>query len=301
MVYDIIIIGAGPAGITASIYGKRADKKVLVLEENCVGGQIINTMDIENYPACYHVNGFDFADNLYKQAMDLKAEIKFEKVIEIKNKKIKEVITNKNKYLGKTIIIATGLTHRKLELANEKDFIGKGISYCATCDGNFYKNKVVAVIGGGNTAVNDAIYLANIASKVYLIHRREELRADLKDINLLKSKKNVEFILNSNIVKINGKDHLESVDIKNKDGSIKNIEISGLFIAIGHIPLNECFSNLLKLDNSGYVLSKENCHTNLNGIFVAGDIRKKDIRQLVTAVSDGAVAAMEAVKYLKNK
>lgn len=301
MVYDVVIIGAGPAGLTASIYARRAEKKVLVLEESNYGGQIINTVDIENYPANYHISGFDFANNLYSQAVDLKAEIKFEKVLEIKNKKIKEIITNKKKYFGKTIIIATGSTYRLLGIKNEKDFVGRGISYCATCDGNFYKNKDVCVVGGGNTAINEALYLSDIVRKVYLVHRREELRADLKDINLLKNKNNVEFILNSSITKLNGKDILESIDILDKDNNIKNIKVSGLFVAIGHVPLNECFKDLIKIDNNGYVLSKENCHTNIKGIFVAGDIRHKELRQLVTAVSDGAIAAYEAVKYLKNK
>lgn len=301
MIYDIIVIGAGPAGLTASIYGRRAEKKVLVLEENNYGGQIINTLDIENYPANYHISGFDFANNLYKQALDLKAEIKFEKVIEIRNKKIKEIITNKNRYLGKTIIIATGLTYRSLGIPNEKDLIGKGISFCATCDGNFYKGKDVCVVGGGNTAVSDALYLSNIVNKVYIVHRREELRADLKDVLLLKNKKNVVFLLNSSIIKINGNDHLESIDIKTKEGKNISIKVSGLFVAIGHVPINDCFKNLLKLDNNGYVIAKENCHTNIKGVFVAGDIRTKEVRQLVTAVSDGAVASLEAVKYLKNK
>ncbi len=301
MVYDIIVIGAGPAGLTASIYGRRAEKKVLVLEGNNYGGQIVNTLDIENYPANYHISGFDFANNLYRQALDLKIEIKFEKVIEIKNKKIKEIITNKNKYLGKTIIIATGSTYRNLGILNEKELVGKGISFCATCDGNFYKGKDVCVVGGGNTAVSDALYLSNIVNKVYLVHRRDELRADLKDATLLKNKKNVTFLLNSSIIKINGKDHLESLDLSTKEGENINIKVSGLFIAIGHVPMNDCFKNLINLDNSGYVIAKENCHTNIKGIFVAGDIRTKEVRQLVTAVSDGAVAALEAVKYLRNK
>ena len=301
MIYDIIIIGAGPAGLTASIYARRAEKKVLVLEANSYGGQIINSFDIENYPANYHINGFDFANNLYKQALDLQAEIKFEKVNEIKNKKIKEVITNKNKYLGKAIILATGLTHRILDIEGEKQLIGKGISYCATCDGNFYKNKDVCVVGGGNTAINDAIYLSGIANKVYLIHRREELRADLKDINLLKSKDNVEFVLNSNITKLNYHECLEGVEVTNIDNKKRCISVSGLFIAIGQIPLNDCFKKIIKLDNNGYIPANENCHTNLKGIFVAGDIRRKKLRQLVTAVSDGAIAADEAVEYLKNK
>ncbi len=173
MIYDIIIIGAGPAGLTASIYATRALKKVLVLDANGFGGQIINSINIENYPSLKSINGFDFANNLYEQALNLGAEIKFEKVVQIKNKKIKQVITNKNTYEGKTVILATGCTYRTLGLEREKELIGKGISYCATCDGNFYKGLDVALVGGGNTAISDALYLSNIVNKIYLIHRRD--------------------------------------------------------------------------------------------------------------------------------
>lgn len=300
MIYDIIIVGAGPAGLTASIYGVRAGKKVLVLEGNSFGGQIINTIDIENYPANSHISGFDFANNLYKQSINLGVEIKFEKVIKIKNSKIKEIVTAKNKYYGKAIILACGCTNRKLGIPNENELVGKGVSYCATCDGNFYKNCDVAVVGGGNTAVSDAIYLSNIASKVYIIHRKNELRADEKDVNILKSKKNVEFILNSNIIKIYGDNKLKGIEVDTQSKKNK-IDISGLFIAVGHVPLNDCFKDLIKVNDNGYVISNEKCHTNRKGIFVAGDVRSKEVRQLVTATSDGAIAAMEAVKYLKNK
>ena len=177
--YDIIIVGAGPAGLTASIYARRANKTVLVLEANAYGGQIINTLSIENYPAAPHISGFDFATTMYNQAKELGAEIKFEKVLDIT--KDKEVKTNNNTYQAKAIVIATGASSRKLNLPLEDELIGKGISYCATCDGNFYKNKEVAIVGGGNTAIEDAIYLANLASKVYVIHRREEIQR----INLL--------------------------------------------------------------------------------------------------------------------
>lgn len=299
--YDIIIVGAGPAGLTASIYAKRAGKNVLVLEAKSYGGQIINTLDIENYPGLIHISGFDYADNLFNQAKELGVEIKFEKVIEIKNSRRKKVITAKNEYECKAIILATGLKNKKLDLANEDKLIGKGISYCATCDGSFYKGKTVAVVGGGNTAIEDALYLADIANKVYLIHRRNEFRAFVKTVNMLKEKNNVEFIYNSNIISINGNDHINSIDVKNNNGEVRNIQLDGLFVAIGKIPENEYFKNIIKLDDSGYVLAKENCHTNKLGIFVAGDIRKKDVRQLVTAVSDGAVATAEACKYIRNK
>ena len=202
--YDVIIVGAGPAGLTAAIYACRANLKVLVLEAMTYGGQIINTPSIENYPALFKVSGFDFATNLYNQAKELGSEIKFEKVIKIIPGKEKKVITFTNSYKAKAIIIATGAVSRKLNLPNEDEFVGKGISYCATCDGNFYKGQVVAVNGGGNTAFEDAIYLADIAKKVYLIHRRNEFRADASLVEQAKKKKNIEFILNSKIIKLNG-------------------------------------------------------------------------------------------------
>ena len=299
--YDIIIIGAGPAGMTAALYARRAMKNVLVLEALSYGGQIINTLEIDNYPALPHINGFDFATNLYNQIKELECDIKFECVTEIKNySDYKEVITKDNKYLGKTIIIATGNENRKLGLEYENELIGKGISYCATCDGAFFKGKDVAVVGGGNTAIEDAIYLSSLANKVYLIHRRDEFRAEASLIEILKSKSNIEFIYNSNVTKLNKNEVLESIEITDNNDNKKIIEVSGLFIAIGRIPVINKFTNLINLDDAGYVISNDNCHTNITGIFVAGDARKKDLRQLTTAVSDGSISASEAIKYLNN-
>ena len=301
MLYDIIIIGAGPAGLTSAIYAKRANKNVLVLEAKNYGGQIINTLDIENYPANEHISGFDFATNLYNQAKNLGAEIKYEKVVDINNLgKEKEVITTKNTYKTKTIIIATGSENRKLGLPNEDEFASKGISYCATCDGAFYKEKTVAVVGGGNTALEDALYLSNLASKVYLIHRRDEFRGEESTINLLKEKDNIEFLYNSNVTKLNTKDRLESIEVTSNDGETRTIDVDALFIAIGRIPENQNFAKLINLDNAGYIISNEYCHTNVEGIFVAGDNRAKELRQLVTATSDGAIAAVEAIKYINS-
>lgn len=299
--YDIIIIGAGPAGMTAAIYGKRALKRVLILEAITYGGQIINTLDIENYPVEAHISGFDFATKLYNQVIDLGAEIKYEKVTEIIDKnEYKEVMTSKNTYQAKTIIIATGADNRKLGLENESDLIGKGISYCATCDGNFFKKKDVAVVGGGNTALEDALYLSSIANKVYLIHRRDQFRGDQSVIEKLKEQDNVEFVYNSNVTKLIADESLTSIEVTNKDGSTKNIPVKGLFIAIGKVPENENFKNLINVDEAGYIIADESCHTNIPGIFVAGDTRNKELRQLVTATADGAIAATEAVKYLNN-
>ena len=300
--YDIIIVGAGPAGLTSAIYARRASKKVLVIEAQNYGGQIINTLDIENYPAEPHISGFDLATKLYNQAKDLGAEIIFEKVVDIvDNKEEKEVITISNKYSAKAIILATGSENRKLGLSNEDELVGKGVSYCATCDGAFYKNKKVAVVGGGNTAIEDALYLTDIADKVYLIHRRNSFRAEESTINSLKEKKNIEFIYNSNITKLNANEKLESIEVTNINGDVKTIEVDGLFIAVGRIPENQNFAKLINLDKNGYIIAKEDCKTNIEGIFVAGDNRVKEVRQLVTATSDGAVAATNAIKYINSK
>lgn len=300
--YDIIIVGAGPAGLTSAIYAKRANKKVLVLEAKSYGGQIINTLDIENYPANNHISGFDLATNMYEQAKELGTEIKFEKVVEIKNKAgYKEVITTSNKYKCKALILATGSENRKLGLSNEDDLIGKGVSYCATCDGAFYKDKIVAVVGGGNTALDDALYLTDICKKVYLIHRRDTFKGEESTLNKLKEKNNITFIYNSNITKLNASDVLESIEVTDNEGNKKLLEVSALFIAVGQIPENQNFAKLIKLDEKGYIIAKENCHTNKKGIFVAGDARSKDLRQLVTATSDGAVSATEAIKYINSK
>lgn len=299
--YDIIIVGAGPAGLTASIFARRSNKKVLVLEANTYGGQIVNTLDIENYPVESHISGFDFATKLYNQSKDLGSEIKFERVTEIKNlKNHKEVITNKNTYKCKSIIIATGSDNRLLGIDREKELTGKGVSYCATCDGAFYKNKDVAVVGGGNVAVEDALYLSNIVNKVYIILRKDTFKADETSVNDLKNKDNIEIIYDSNVIKLIGEEKLEGISIKDKNDSEKELNISGLFIAIGRNPENENFKKLINLDEYGYIIAGENCHTNLEGIYVAGDNRTKELRQLVTATSDGANAATEAIKYVNK-
>ena len=296
--YDIIIIGAGPSGMSAALYALRANKKVLLLEKECFGGQIINASNIENYPALPNVSGYDFATNLYNQIKSLGVILKYEEVLEVTDKK--EVITTKDTYKGKNIIIATGLKKRKLNLENEDKLLGSGISYCATCDGNFYKNKNVAVVGGGNTALEDALYLSNIASKVYLIHRRDNFRGEKKLISEVKEKNNIELILNSNITKIIGEDNLNSIDITDNRNNISKLEIDGLFIAIGNIPDNNRFKNIIDLDENGYIIANANLKTKTDNIYVAGDTRVKTLRQLVTATSDGAIAVTEITKEMEN-
>ena len=289
--YDCIIVGAGPAGMTSALYLLRANKKVLLLESKIYGGQIINANKIENYPGIPNISGFDFANNLFNQIKNLNVEYKNETVIKIEDK---TVITNSNKYTGKSIILATGCENKKLGIENEIELIGKGVSYCATCDGNFYKNKKVCVVGGGNTAIEDALYLSNICEKVFLVHRRDTFKAEQKYLEELKSKDNVEIIINRNVVKLNGIDKLESITLDNDD----IIEVSGIFIAIGQYPKNEIFSDIIELEN-GYIKSIDGVHTNVKGIYVAGDARVKDLRQLTTAVSDGSITATTILKEME--
>ncbi len=297
--YDIIIIGAGPAGLTAAIYARRAEEKTLLIEATTYGGQIINTLDIENYPVEAHISGYDFATKLYNQAKELGAEIVYEKAEKIEENGDEKIVkTDENEYKTKAVIIATGSKNRKLGLENEDELIGRGISYCATCDGALYKDKIVAVVGGGNTALEDALYLSDIAKKVYLIHRRDEFRGDDGTTKRLNEKKNIEFILSSNVTKLNADKKLESVEVTNKDGETKTINVDGLFVAVGRTPANEEFKDIIDLDETGYAVAKEDCLTEKPGIFVAGDNRTKEVRQLVTATSDGAIAATAAIKYL---
>ena len=269
---DIIIIGAGPAGLTAAIYARRASKSVLVLEAMSYGGQIINTPHIENYPVAAHISGFDFATKVYEQAKALGAEIKFQKALEIRdNGDTKTVVTAKGEYEAKAVIIATGSKNRPLGVDGEKKLVGRGISYCATCDGAFFRGKTVAVVGGGNTALEDALYMADIAEKVY-----------------------------SQVTKLNADKRLQSIEVTDKQGNVRTLEVSGLFVAVGRIPENQPFAPLIELDGAGYAVAAENCRTKTKGIFVAGDNRVKDVRQLVTATADGAVAATEAVHYINS-
>ena len=300
--YDIIIVGAGPAGMTAAIYARRAAKSVMVLEAVNYGGQILNTPDIENYPAEAHISGFDFSMKLYEQAKGLGAQFVFEKAVGIKDVNGKKnVVTVKNSYEAGAVILATGSANRKLGLEDEDRLVGKGVSYCATCDGNFYRKKVVAVVGGGNTALEDALYLSDIAEKVYLIHRRDNFRGEEANVSRLTEKNNVEFIYNSNVTRLISDKRLRAIEITNKlDGSVRTLELSGLFVAVGRVPENRNFADLVRLDDAGYVEAGEDCHTSCEGIFVAGDNRTKTLRQLVTAAADGAMAATEAVKYLNN-
>lgn len=298
--YDIVIVGAGTAGLSAAIYAVRAGKSVIVLEATTHGGQIINTPEVENYPGIKKISGFEFANNLYEQAKSLGAEVVYEKVIGIEvNGEEKIVHTAKEDYQAKAVILATGAKNRPLGLEHEKEWIGAGISYCATCDGMFYRGKDVAVAGGGNTALEDAIFLTNYCRKVYLIHRRDAFRGEEKLLQTLKEKPNVEFVLNANITRLIGEDGVDGVEVEDKNTHEKRVlDVMGLFVAIGQMPENSEFINVVDLDKGGYIEAKEDCKTKTKGIFTAGDCRTKKVRQLATAASDGAIAALAACEYI---
>ena len=304
--YDVIIVGAGPAGLTAAIYVCRAKKKTLVLEAVAYGGQIASAPEVENYPAERHISGQDLATRMYKQAADLGAEIRFERVLKICDGDgmtgVKEVVTSNGVYHARAVIIATGTENRKLGLPGERELVGRGVSYCATCDGAFYRDKVVAVQGGGNVALDDALYLADIATKVYLIHRREEFRADAELVEKVRGLANVEMLLGYNVCELKAGDDgkLAAIKLMQKSGETRELEVSGLFVAIGQVPETGDFAETLRVDEAGYVMAGEDCRTDIPGVFVAGDCRKKSVRQLVTATSDGAVAATAAVEWVNG-
>ena len=288
--------------MTAAIYARRAAKSVLVLEALSYGGQIVNAASIKNYPGFSDISGFDFSAKLYNQAKDFGAEFLFEKVIGLRDDgEVKTVVTEKGEHTAKAIILATGSESRKLGLQGEDELVGRGVSYCATCDGNFFRKKVVAVAGERNVAVEDALYLSDIAEKVYLIHRGSALRADESLVDSLKKRENVEIVPNSKVSRLVAEKRLTAVEVSDvKTGAVRTIELKGLFVAVGRVPENQNFASLVELDNAGYVVAGEDCKTAVKGIFAAGDNRTKSLRQLVTAASDGAVAATEAVMYING-
>lgn len=301
--WDIIVVGAGTAGLTAAIYGQRAGKHVLLLESGIYGGQIVNAPEIENYPGIATVSGYQFAMNLYEQATGLGAVLENGKVIGIQEKASNWIVqTEEAAYGGKAVILATGAKHRKLGLKQEAELTGKGISYCATCDGAFYRGKPVAVIGGGNTALGDAEYLSNLCETVYLIHRREEFRGTTEAVERLKKRDNVRILLNTVVEELIGSEGLEALRILDKEtGSGQQLKVDAAFVAIGQEPDNQAFASLVELDESGYIRAGEDCKTQATGVFAAGDCRTKQVRQLTTAAADGAVAAIAAVEYIEEK
>ncbi len=298
MIYDIIVIGGGPAGLTAAIYARRANKSVLVMEKGSFGGQITSSPKVENIPGFLSVSGNEFAEKLMEQAMELGAEVECIEVLSVENGDIKRVVTDEGEFSAKAVILATGTKHRLLGLEREEDFIGNGISFCAVCDGAFYAGKTVAVIGGGNSALQEAILLSQGCEKVYLIQNLDCFTGEEKLVEEIKSIPNITPIMGAVVAELLGEEALTGIKIKRGD-AYEELAIDGMFTAIGLIPQNEIFSSLVKLNAYGYVDADESCVTSANGIFVAGDCRSKQIRQVATAASDGAVAALAACSYLK--
>lgn len=299
-IYDTIIIGGGPAGLCAAIYLLRANKNVLLFESETLGGAITKSDIVENYPGISEISGLELGSNMASQAKNLGLEIIMQKVLAItKEKDIFSVSVNNNKYYAKTIVYATGTRPRMLDCKGAVSFIGKGVSTCATCDGFFFKNKSVLVVGGGNTALTDALYLSNICSHVCISYRRDNLRGEPLKIKRLKSKENVTILYNSIVKEIIGTDVIEKVSLT-VDDTQKEINVSGVFVAIGSIPNTELIKDLVTLDQNGYALSNYQLETTVPGLYVAGDVREKNVRQLTTAVSDGTIVSKEILDYLES-
>lgn len=291
--YDVIIIGGGPAGLTSAVYARRAGKTALVIEKNTFGGQITWSPRVENFPTIPSASGAEIGDRLLSQAMEQGADVELEEVISVEDRGSTKLVKCESgaEFEGKALIVATGAKPRMLRLPKEEELVGNGVCFCAVCDGAFYKDKVVAVNGGGNSALQDAVLLSEKCSKVYLIHRRDIFRGEQKLVDVLKEKENVEFVLGVSIAELLGDGELKGVKLT--DG--REIALDGLFVAIGHEPQNEIFANLLSLNKQGYADSGEDCLTKTKGVYVAGDCRRKSVHQLTTAVADGAVAALAAV------
>ena len=296
---DIIVIGGGPAGLTAAVYARRAGKSVLVLEKDALGGQITWSPKVENYPAVPAVSGMELGNLMAEQAMNMGAEVEIDEV-----RRIEDFGSHKRvygsfgtEYDARAVILAAGAKPRKLGLAREEELVGSGVGYCAVCDGAFFKGQAVAVSGGGNSALQDAVLLSELCSKVYLVHRRDSFRGEEALVEVLRGKENVEFVLNAVIWDLQGEGELSGITVE-QDGLRRDIPVSGLFVAIGHEPDLGAFADLLERDAQGYAASGEDCLTKTEGLFVAGDCRRKKVRQVTTAAADGAIAALAACAWL---
>lgn len=302
MIYDIVIIGGGPAGLTAAVYGRRAEKSVLVIEKNAFGGQITFSPKVENIPGFNALSGNEFAEKLVEQAINQGAEFESSTVTKIIDGEVKTVVTEDGEFKAKTVIIATGAKHRLLGVENEEKFVGEGISFCAVCDGAFYRDQNVGVVGGGNSALQEALLLSDLAKEVTVIQNLDFLTGEKKLCEQIYAKENVKVILGTVVEKVNGEETFSGVTLKKEaSGEISELDLDGLFIAIGLIPQNEAFADIIGLDSRGYAEADENCKTKTNGIFVAGDCRTKKIRQVTTAAADGAVAALAACDYIEGR
>lgn len=290
--YDVVIIGAGPAGLSAGIYACRGGLKVAIIENKSVGGQAQTAADIQNYPGIKSTSGFDLCYAMMNQCIEFGAEFVFDSIASVSLiGEMKAIALASGKIVeAKNVIIASGANARKLDVPNESKFIGKGVSYCATCDGAFFKGKTVAVIGGGNTAAEDALYLEKLAKKVYMVHRRASLRADDILVKRLE-KSNVEIVWDSVVENLGGEDKITQLTLKNaKTNALTTISVDGVFVAIGQTPNSQGFGNI-SLSSGGYIIADENMHTNIDGVYAVGDVREKSLRQVVTACADGAIAA----------
>lgn len=298
MLYDIAIIGGGPAGLTAAIYATRANLKTVVFERAVCGGQILHSMQVDNYPGMPHVSGSDFSRQLEEQAKELGAEIRFAEVESFRKEENFILSLEDEEVEARAVVIATGAVARRLEIAGEKELMGRGVSYCATCDGNFFKEKDVAVIGGGDAALADALYLAGICNKVYLVHRRDEFRGKPANVDKLKAKGNVEFVLSATPEKVLGESKVEGLEVKQND-EIKKLDVSAVFVAVGQAAQGARLNPELKADEYGYLIADENLQSSIPGVFLAGDLRQKRTRQLTTAVADGSEVITSITEYLK--
>lgn len=299
-IYDVVIIGSGPAGLTAAIYAKRAELETIVIEKEIAsGGQVLNTYEVDNYPGLPGINGYDLGMKFREHADKLGAEFVTDDVVRVeKAADLFTVVCEEAGYTTRTVIIATGASHRKLAVPGEEELTGMGVSYCATCDGAFFRNRVTAVTGGGDVAIEDAIFLSRLCKKVYLIHRRDELRGAKTLQTQLFSLENVEVVWDTVIEKINGEEQVESITIKNvKTESTEDLPVDGVFIAVGINPQSNAFDGLVDMDH-GYIKAGEDCETSVPGIFAAGDVRTKQLRQVSTAVADGANAITSVERYL---
>lgn len=297
--YDIIIVGAGPAGLTAAVYARRAGKSVLVLEKDTFGGQVTFSPKLENYPGFQEISGNELAQRMLEQAMALGAEIDMDTVTEVLDGDVKTVVGEAGRYEARSVIIAAGARHRRLNLPGEENFIGNGISFCAVCDGAFFKDQHVAVIGGGNTALQEIALLADICKKVTVVQNLAFLTGEEKMIQLLQSKNNIDYIYNTVVTGYEGETNLQAIRLLNTETQeTSRLEIDGIFLAIGTAPENDAYQKVAKLNEYGYIVSDESCRTETPGIFVAGDCRTKAYRQVATAISDGAAAALNACRFL---
>lgn len=298
---DICIIGAGIAGLTAALYAHRAGLTTVVLEKNIYGGQMTESAEIDNYPCVPHTDGVTLANAVYEQATAQGAEVLFEEVLSIDcSEKIKKITTNAAVHEAKTVIFANGVKRRLLGCDGEERLSGRGVSYCATCDGAFYRKKTTIVVGGGNTALEDALFLSNMCEKVYLIHRRNEFRGEKILADAVRQRDNIELVLEAQVERITGENTVDGVDVVFNDGTKKHLETNGVFVAVGLIPDTTLAKDIVATDEAGYIAADETGKTSCEGVFAAGDCRTKALRQIVTAAADGANAATSAFEYISR-